>query len=343
MIVIDGKEIEVPGIPVLSFLDDPVLALGNEDCRRRGTKWVRNICVHTTKGKKGKLKPGLGKNTNVEQRIGRLWATDGRHAGAHLSIDSDGSVGCHADLLRTATYHAGDVNEVSIGIEIYQEGDGGVYEEQLAVVVQLIDWLCRRFSIQRQMPPVKDRTLIPRIAQGARDVVGVYGHRHVTTNRGPGDPGDAIFNRLALSGFEQFNYRDDEDRAVWKERQQEIWIKVTGQNPSRSQRDGIAGPGTAAMLLAAGYADGMWIDPGDTNANAILDAFYLAARESLTDHEADFGSPATHLVVPLKAGKRIHALSGADDDRRAWFADVQVVVADVEHPIAGRFGFVEKS
>jgi hypothetical protein len=109
-----------------------------------------------------------------------------------LVVDHDGSAACLADLADEVSYHSGEVNEVSIGIEIYQGSDAELYEGQLESVVALVDYLTRRFHIQRQYQWPYHRRPAARIASGAQDVVGIFGHRDVTTNRGLGDPGDAI-------------------------------------------------------------------------------------------------------------------------------------------------------
>jgi hypothetical protein len=257
-VVINGKAEAVPGLACSSWLDDPTLRLkAGEDCRRRFTRWIRGIVLHTTKGIPGgrdqraqEIRPGLGAPVGAGLRTARFWSGDGRNAGAHLVVDFDGSVACLADLQTEAAYHAGEVNEVTIGIEIYQGGAAELYAGQLDVVVALLDWLTARFGIQRQMPLAGKRDLVRRIAVGAKDVVGIYGHRHVTTNRGPGDPGDAVFERLARAGYEAFDFDEGEDLARWKRRQEEL-----GLDPEHC--DGIPGPGTTALLRAAGHPHGL--------------------------------------------------------------------------------------
>jgi hypothetical protein len=115
-LVIDGKVEEIPGIRVLSWYDDPVLRLKmGEDMRQRYTRWIRGICLHTTKGIPGgkdlrpqKVLPGLGSHNSQGEKVAKFWATDGRQAGAHLVVDFDGEVSCCADLLTEAAYHAGE-------------------------------------------------------------------------------------------------------------------------------------------------------------------------------------------------------------------------------------------
>lgn len=262
-IVIAGNQEQVPGISVLSWLDNPILRLkAVEDMRQRYTPWVRAICLHTTKGVPGGtdnrpqvIKPGMGPFMNAAVASAKDWATDGRHAGAHLLIDFDGSVACMADLAKEAAYHAGEVNEVTIGIEIFQGSQAEMYDGQLGMVVKLLDWLTKRFGIQRQIHwPYRNNVVVPRIASGGQDVVGVYGHRDVTTNRGLGDPGDAVFQKLITAGYESYNMILAQDKAAWMSRQTQLGITA----------DGVPGPGTVAALKAAGRSHGLWVArPGD--------------------------------------------------------------------------------
>ncbi len=237
------------------------------DSRTRSTKWVRGIVLHTTKGIPGGrdrrpqvIHPGMGAASEYDIKCARYWSSSTELSGAHLVVDSDGTIVCTADLSSECAFHAGPANDVSIGVEIYQGDDAGLYADQLEVVVALCDWLTRRFGIQRQIPNRYRGRPFTRMAAGARNVVGVYGHRDVSDNRGHGDPGDAIFERLAAAGYERRDFEVGEDLEVWKGRQNMLAIE-TGL---RLDLDGIPGPGTQKALLAAGRRHGQWVQrPGD--------------------------------------------------------------------------------
>lgn len=264
MLIIDARPENPAGLRTTSFGEDDELVLTPEDYRPRHTRWVRSICLHTTKGIPGGadlrpqvIKPGLGAPMNAGERDAHCWAGDGRPAAAHITVDFDGAIYQHADLLTVAAYHAGSVNEVSIGIEIYQGSDAGLYQGQLDAVVRLVDWLTARFGIQRQIPDAYHGGPILRLEAGAEDFVGVFGHRDCSATRGQGDPGDAVFAALAAAGYEQFDIGAGADIARWKVRQAQLGLPA----------DGIPGPATVAALAARGMPSGIWSrPPGDPNA-----------------------------------------------------------------------------
>ena len=265
-LVVDGVAENTDTFTSRSFLDDPRLKLGigpgnTNDGYPRGTRWVRNICLHTTHGTAPQpIRPGHGAPTDFDHSaaVANLlyWRRSPEYAGAHLLIDYDMTVYCVADLLTAATYHAGPVNEVSIGIEHVQHPDGSLNADCLDVEVKLIDWLTKRFSIQRQVTDTYSGKPIPRIAHGAQDVVGIYGHRDVTTSRGLGDPGNEIFTRLKAAGYEHVDFQNV-DLTIWKARQLSLGIPA-------ADCDGVPGPKTIAALKAVGKKQGLWVErPGD--------------------------------------------------------------------------------
>lgn len=246
--IIGGKEYLVPGVEIVNYRDVPRYKLrAGEDMRRRRTRWIRSFFWHNTKNRPTILRVGIGPETHLEDRISRLWSLDGRHAGAHLAVDWDATVVCMADLLEDATYHAGQVNEVSIGGELYQDARGVVYSAQLAAAVAVTEYCCRFFGIQRQCPPPGARRVIPRMLFGGRDCVGVFGHCHAYAGKAD-DPGVHIFQALIDAGFMGLEFASGEDLNFWR-----LIQRQHGLDP-----DGVPGPGTCDTLQAAGYAYGLW-------------------------------------------------------------------------------------
>ena len=228
-----------------------------EDMRERRTRWIRQVMLHCTKVRKATIKSGFGKDTNVGERVNLFWSTNGKAGGAHITVDHDGTVYQHADLGEDCAFHGGSVNDHSIGIEIYLGTGSGddtntVYEGQLEVVAMLVDWLCYRFGIQRQMPLQTSRYEIPRIKAGGKDFVGVIGHRHQYKGKAPYDPCDAVVELLAESGFTEFDVQKAEDKEHWRMIQRSYGLK----------EDGIPGPITCGLLEGLHTEDGTQLYPG---------------------------------------------------------------------------------
>lgn len=275
-LVIRGEVIPVPGLLVKNFLDDPAIALSPEDGRRRITGFVRSIIVHTTRGIPGK--PKDTRRQHIVRGEGDYGAARQVALGYKRSKESNaadciagrarGELVQIADLVAVMTYHATTVNPYSVGLEMVQEPDGGIYEATLETAVTWIEAVCRLLGIQRQIhrPYVPFRP-VPRLAHGGRRAVGVFGHRDQTDQRYAGDPGDAIFERLVDRGFEVFNFTAGEDLTVWAERQRKVGL----------DDDGIPGPQTVARLEELGYPHGLWTLEGQTPEPA-LDVKHLICR-----------------------------------------------------------------
>jgi len=254
-VVIAGKVELLPrGLgPVYNFLERPEIALrAGEDKRPRHGRWVHTIGVHNTKNRKTRVEPGTGPSTDLAGRVARYWSTDRRNAGAHLCVDWDCAVSCHCDLLHDAAYHMGSFNEGSIGIEMYQNDAGTLYEAQIAATVTLIEWLCRRFNIQRQMPAAGSShsahsKVLARVAAGGTNCVGVFGHWHNSEAKQE-DPGREIFEALAKAGFHEFDFGAEDDLDYWETIQAKLGLHA----------DGIPGPMTCDALQARGFDCGLY-------------------------------------------------------------------------------------
>lgn len=262
-LLIGDRLVPVVGVTVLppASAGGPAWArLDPGDYMMRPTPWIRQIIVHTTGGLwPQQIRGGSGKPGHAQQ-IAMMWSGDDRgggdrvHSAAQLVVDFDGSVACLCDLLTTAAYHAEASNPWSIGIEMSTYADGSIQEATLKATAKLIDALCwPTFPIPRQMVrgPYRNRPLsrmersnnIDRVQLGGPDCIGVFGHRDNTSERGRGDPGDAIWTELALLGFEAWDFEAKEDILVAKERQ--AFLNSRG---ARLAVDGQCGP---QSLLAA--------------------------------------------------------------------------------------------
>ncbi|HEX7018740.1 MAG TPA: N-acetylmuramoyl-L-alanine amidase [Gemmatimonadaceae bacterium] len=263
-LLIDGKLHDVPGVDVISPEQFPWARLSQLDFRARQTSWVRQLTIHTTKGiSKQYVRAGRGAG-GKDKAVADFWRGDPHHSAAPLIVDNDGSVVCLCDLLKVEAFHATTVNTWSVGIEMYQEPDGSIYEAVLDSTVKLVLRLCDLLGIplQGEARPYKEGAIIERLLHGGKDAVGVFGHRdnawdfnHNASARGRGDPGDQIFLRLRAAGMLLHRYDDKPipgDRAYWAKVQDGL-NKRYGINIGT---DGVCGPETVRTLRKYGLWNG---------------------------------------------------------------------------------------
>ena len=162
------------------------------------------------------------------------------------------------------------MNDISVGIEMFQDSNGGITEATIASAVLIGDVLTRELGIQRQFPsetaictrfasPFK-RHKYTYIAGGkaGKDYCGLLGHRNLTRNRGVGDPGDLIWQAFSDAYYQKFDVDQGEDLEVWAMNQSDF----LGYNDDDC--DGVPGPGTIRDLKAMGIHHGIWVPrPGD--------------------------------------------------------------------------------
>jgi hypothetical protein len=278
MLLVDDRLIPVAGLNILppaSHGGPGWCQLHPGDYAPRQTPWVRQIIVHSTGGKwPQRVIPGGGRPGHAEE-IADMWRGADRggggrvHSAAQLLVDFDGTIACLCDLLKCAAYHAEASNPWSVGIELCTHPDGSIQETTLKAGAKLIDALCWPvFPIPRQMPrglyknqPLSRMEMPTPTRQnpngrrqlGGPECVGVFGHRDNTSERGRGDPGDAIFAELTVLGFEAWDFESREDLLVGKERQAKL--------NARGARLVVDGQVGARSLLAAenqGFA--RWAD-----------------------------------------------------------------------------------
>lgn len=263
-LLIDGKLHDVPGVDVISPGQFPWAKLDGRDFRTRPTTWVRQITIHTTKGiAKQHVKPGKGLG-GKDKSVADFWRGDPNHSAAQIIVDNDGSVVCLCDLLKVEAYHATTVNPWSVGIEMYQEADGGIYEAVLESTVRLVLRLCDLLGIplQSEARAYKEGIIIERLKHGGDDAVGIFGHRDNawdfdgnTSTRGRGDPGDEIFLRLRAAGMLLHSYDAKPipgDKAYWSK----VQAGLNARFGIRIGTDGVCGPETVRTLRKYGLWNG---------------------------------------------------------------------------------------
>lgn len=233
-LLINGILHDVPGLNVIApaSAGGPAWArLDRGDTTSRHA-WVRQIIVHSVTGDWPQIVvPGAGPGGECF-RYADIWSTDPAHSAAHAVVDSAGVVACLADLALVTAYHAEASNPWSVGIEMFVAKDGTIRQATIDATALLIAALCRLLGIPEQMPrgPYRGSPLarMERVDSAGRhqlggpDCVGVFGHRDNTSQRGRGDPGDAIWTALAGLGFEGLDYAGGEDLLKGKARQQAL-------------------------------------------------------------------------------------------------------------------------
>lgn len=260
--VLGGRRVPVPGDAVLTWLDSRCAPHVTDSNPRRVPP--RNITLHTNHG--APHDPPLAAAPAADTAVCTLASyqthTD-RDVSWDFSVSRKGPVVQQNDPLVAYTWQAGPVNGYSLGIETEQGAGGAVHVDSIRALVRLVDALTRSLGIQRQIPALRaggrlapDRRVLARFGEGQGGATwwGVLGHRNVTEQRGPGDPGDAIMQAFLDAGYEGFDLATWEDYRVWQARQRLLGVPATGQ----------PGPETVAALKRRGYPHGMLVwRPGD--------------------------------------------------------------------------------
>ena len=214
-LVIGGARVPVPGVELVTWLDDPKRAPRVTDGHSRAHPPTA-IVLHTTRGTLGGLREGSRASTQAEN-LALYQSRTTRDVSWHLTIDTDGTVLQQADLRDWVCWQAGHVNDFSIGIELVQHSDSyDLWTAQLVALVAVVEAACAALSIPRRVPVLVDGA--PRLTAvvpwrsapaGGKSVrwPGVIGHVHVASPtgpgaRGPGDPGPHPFRALLAAGFE---------------------------------------------------------------------------------------------------------------------------------------------
>ena len=256
--LIAGRIVTVPGVNVISPASHggPAWAKLNPGDYQMRRSRCRQICLHTTKGEHPqRVIPGRGPGGRAKHTAD-YWHGDPVHSAAQIVVDNNGDVACLADLANVAAFHATVSNDYSVGIELYQETGGGIYEAVLDAIVRVVPALCTALDIPFTVvaDPYLNRPL-NRFLNGAPNFYGVFGHRHNTERRGRGDPGDEVFARLIAAGGEPVLAEMLQDVDLARARQ--AWLNARDARAGNTYRpldvDGLPGPASLATARRHGF------------------------------------------------------------------------------------------
>jgi len=208
-VIVGGKTHDVPGVELVTWADDPRRAPLVTDGRTR-LRAPTAIVLHTSRGAVGGVREGSRASTQAE-RLARYQASTARDVSWHLTVDTDGTVLQQCDLSSWMAWHASSANGWTIGIECVQHPDSGdLWTVQLDALVRVCDSVCSVLQIPRTVPvdaSGRPHSGVVRAwqerSEGGRGerFSGLVGHRNLTRQRGPGDPGDAVFESLLRAGY----------------------------------------------------------------------------------------------------------------------------------------------
>ena len=213
-LIIDGRRYPVPGVRVVTYLDDPVRCPRVTKGNARPASAATAVMLHASRGRSGVVVPG-SRESDKAAKLVRYQVRSERDASWCITIGSAGDVWQQCDAATFATWHATVANQWSVGLELAQTADTpDLTQAQVDACVAVVRVLCEALRIPLRVPVVGHdgdswsvcnkpvRAWQSRKQGGeARAVSGVLGHRNVTTSRGKGDPGDGVFLALLASGF----------------------------------------------------------------------------------------------------------------------------------------------
>lgn len=209
-LIVDGVRVEVPGVCVTTWLDDPRRAPPITDGRTAPAR-PRAFVWHTSKGILCRTPADDAIPSTMAETLALYQSRTEREVSWHLTVDTDADVIQQADPARWMCWHAGGANGWSLGAEMVQrDGTGTLTVPQVRAAADVTDAVCAALAIPRRVlvgpdgaPWIHLVRDLQSVRAGGRGVVwsGVIGHVHLTTDRGPGDPGPLIFAELISRGY----------------------------------------------------------------------------------------------------------------------------------------------
>lgn len=209
-LVINRSRVLVPGVSVTTWLDDPKRAPPITDGRSISAP-PRAFVWHTSKGIICRTLAPDAIPSTIAETLALYQSRTEREVSWHITVDTDGDVLQQADPARWMCWHAGSANAWSLGAELVQrDATGTLTAPQIRAAADVTDAVCLALAIPRRVligpdgaPWTKQVKDLQSTKAGGRAQTwaGVIGHVHLTTDRGPGDPGPMIFEELISRGY----------------------------------------------------------------------------------------------------------------------------------------------
>jgi hypothetical protein len=197
-------------VRVTTWVDDPKRAPPITDGRAITTP-PRAFVFHTSKGILCRTAAPDAIPSTMGETLALYQSRTERQVSWHLTVDTDADVLQQADPARWMCWHAGGANSWTLGAELVQrDSTGTLTVPQIRAAADVTDAVCAALAIPRRVlvgpdgaPWVKQVKDLQSIGGGgrAKTWAGVIGHVHLTTDRGPGDPGPLIFAELIARGY----------------------------------------------------------------------------------------------------------------------------------------------
>lgn len=258
-LLIDGRIVPLDGIDVIGSHDAAWAHLDAGDCRPRKRRPTMIVAHKTIADDPEIILAGAGPVGGAEYTA-EYWqrkkpdGTEVEYSGAAAIIEESGRIACLCDLAQIETYNATVSNEYAIGFEMREQPGGRVFRATLSSGVAFVFATAEACGIQIQIPSrVYNGHPMKRMLDGGSNMIGVFGHRDNTEQRGRWDPGDVFFDMLRAAGAEAFDFEKGQDLVVWAKRQEDLVAKG-----HKLTVDGIPGPATTAALKLEGYRGGIW-------------------------------------------------------------------------------------
>lgn len=254
-LIVAGRRVTVHHVDVVTWQDDPRTAPPITDGRARPPGSALAIVMHTSRGRRAKVRDGA-RPSDKGERLARYQARTKRAVSWHLTGDTDGGVFQQADLDTWTAWHVEEANGWTVGYELVQhDDDPTLYRVQIDAAVAVVSAACDALKIPRRLwvgpdgepwlKPLPELLMKKYGGPGGR-WAGVLGHCQLVPDdvRGPGDPGDAIFRALLEAGFEGVAVPQVITTArstgapptTWSAPPVPLWVDVARQIPDRGER-----------------------------------------------------------------------------------------------------------